>query len=227
MQRSFTPIGFACHGLNRWRPVFMAAFVLIWLAAWPVANQAQTAESKPKAAEKDYAAIAEHLAASREKFQKALAGLSEEQMRFKSAPERWSIAQVAEHLTLAENFLFGIVTEQILKSPAAPGKERKVTDEMLIAATRSRANKLQAPEPAQPKGTWASVKETMQEFEQRRSRTIAFVKAPPAELRHHFTQLPQGVEVDAAQFILLMSAHTERHTAQIEEVKADPKFPAR
>ncbi len=36
-----------------------------------------------------------------------------------------------------------------------------------------------------------------------------------------------GVEVDAAQFILLMSAHTERHTAQIEEVKADPKFPAR
>ncbi len=102
MQRSFTPIRFACQGLNRWRPVFIAAFVLIWLAAWPGVNQAQTAESKPKAAEKDYAAIAEHLTASREKLQKALAGLSEEQMRFKSAPERWSIAEVAEHLTLDE-----------------------------------------------------------------------------------------------------------------------------
>ncbi len=227
MQRSFTPISFACRRLNRWRPLFTALFVLSALAAAPVAGQAQTAESKPKAAEKDNAAIADHLEASREKLQKALAGLSEEQMRFKSAPERWSIAEVAEHLTLAENFLFGIVTEQILKSPATPGKERKVSDEMLIAATRSRANKLQAPEPAQPKGTWASIKETMKEFEQRRTRTISFVKSATAELRHHFTPLPQGVEVDAAQFILLMSAHTERHTAQIEEVKADPKFPAK
>lgn len=146
-------------------------------------------------------------------------------MRFKAAPERWSIAQVAEHLTLAETFLVGLITEQILKAPATPDKERKITDDMLIAATRSRANKLQAPEPAQPKGTWASVQETMKEFEQRRTRTIAFVKSPTANLRHHFTKLPQGVEVDAAQFILLISAHTERHTAQIEEVKADPKFP--
>ena len=227
MRRTFTSNRFARRRLNHWRPLFMALLVLGALATSPVAGKTQTAESKPKAAEKDYAAIADHLAASREKLRKALDGLSEEQMRFKSAPERWSIAQVAEHLTLAENFLFGIVTDQILKSPATPGKERKITDEMLIAATRSRANKLQAPEPAQPKGTWASVNETMKEFEQRRARTISFVKSATAELRHHFTQLPQGVEVDAAQFILLMSAHTERHTAQIEEVKADPKFPAK
>lgn len=225
MQRSFIPSQFVGPSLNCWRSLFRAALALSLFAVLPVANQAQAAESKPKTAEKDYAAIVEHLTASHEKLRKALAGLSEEQMRFKSGPERWSIAEVAEHLTLAENFLFGIVTEQILKSPVTPGKERKVTDEMLIAATRSRANKLQAPEPAKPKGTWASVKETMQEFERRRTRTISFVKSPTAELRNHFTTLSQGVEVDAAQFILLMSAHTERHTAQIEEVKADPKFP--
>ncbi len=121
MRRTFTPNRFACRRLNHWRPLFMTLLVLSALAALPVIGQTQTVESKPKAAEKDYAAIAEHLTASREKLRKALEGLSEEQMRFKSAPERWSIAQVTEHLTLAENFLFGIVTEQILKSPATPG----------------------------------------------------------------------------------------------------------
>jgi hypothetical protein len=31
--------------------------------------------------------------------------------------------------------------------------------------------------------------------------------------------------LDAYQWILLISAHSERHTKQIEEVKADPNFP--
>jgi hypothetical protein len=33
--------------------------------------------------------------------------------------------------------------------------------------------------------------------------------------------------MDAYQWLLLLAAHTERHTAQIEEIKADPKFPPR
>jgi hypothetical protein len=31
--------------------------------------------------------------------------------------------------------------------------------------------------------------------------------------------------LDAYRWVLLMSAHTERHTNQIKEVKADPNFP--
>jgi len=31
--------------------------------------------------------------------------------------------------------------------------------------------------------------------------------------------------LDAYQWILLLSGHTERHTLQILEVKADPKYP--
>jgi hypothetical protein len=32
-------------------------------------------------------------------------------------------------------------------------------------------------------------------------------------------------ELDAYQWMLFMAAHSKRHLAQIEEVKADPNFP--
>ncbi len=46
-----------------------------------------------------------HLERTRDLFVKSLDGLSEAQWRFKSAPERWSIAECAEHLVLSEEFL--------------------------------------------------------------------------------------------------------------------------
>lgn len=190
-----------------------------------VSAPAQSADAT-KLSEKDRTLLIEQLTASQKKLQAALAGLSEEQMRFKSAPERWSIAEVAEHLTLGEDFLRGILTERILQNPAVTGKKSPLTDEAFMAAIRDRSFKAEAPPQATPKKSWATVKETMQEFVQRRAKTISFVKATTTDLRRHFTPFgPNNAEIDAAQFILLISAHVERHTAQIEEVKADPKFP--
>jgi hypothetical protein len=34
-----------------------------------------------------------------------------------------------------------------------------------------------------------------------------------------------GTKLDGYQFILLIAAHSERHTKQILEVKADPNYP--
>jgi hypothetical protein len=34
-----------------------------------------------------------------------------------------------------------------------------------------------------------------------------------------------GREQDAYQLILVIAGHTERHVAQIDEVKADPRYP--
>jgi hypothetical protein len=36
---------------------------------------------------------------------------------------------------------------------------------------------------------------------------------------------PVGQPLDAYQWVLYLSAHSERHTKQILEVKADPSFP--
>jgi hypothetical protein len=44
-------------------------------------------------------------------------------------------------------------------------------------------------------------------------------------LRDHAVDRPVGTKWDAYEFILLIGAHSERHTKQIQEVKADPNFP--
>jgi len=36
---------------------------------------------------------------------------------------------------------------------------------------------------------------------------------------------PLGKQLDAYQWVLFIAAHSERHTKQIDEVKADPHFP--
>jgi len=43
-------------------------------------------------------------------------------------------------------------------------------------------------------------------------------------LRDHVTDSPMG-KLDGYEFVLLIAAHSERHTKQINEVKADPNFP--
>jgi hypothetical protein len=38
---------------------------------------------------------------------------------------------------------------------------------------------------------------------------------------------PAGGKWDAYEFILMIAAHSERHTRQIEEVKTNPGYPAK
>jgi hypothetical protein len=57
-----------------------------------------------------------------------------------------------------------------------------------------------------------------------RAKTEEFLKTAPG-LREHAADSPVGTKWDAYEFILLIGAHSERHTKQILEVKADPNYP--
>src|SRR5215472_11039978 len=53
---------------------------------------------------------------SRQEFLAAIDGLSEAQWKWKPAPDRWSVGEVAEHIVLAEASQFA----NVRKAPAAP-----------------------------------------------------------------------------------------------------------
>lgn len=57
----------------------------------------------------------DQLAASPEILRLIMAGLSEDQARWKPAPDRWSIAEVVEHLSHAEGHLFRSRLDAILE----------------------------------------------------------------------------------------------------------------
>ena len=155
----------------------------------------------------------------------AVKGLSDAQMKFKPAPDRWSVAETLEHITLAEDFLFQNITNNIMKAPAgAADRDTAKIDAFVLSAIPDRSHKAQAPEPLRPTGRWTPA-ETLDHFVQSRAKTIAFLQSTPDLRAHVVNGPPLNQPLDAYDWLLFISAHSERHTKQILEVKADPNFP--
>lgn len=153
--------------------------------------------------------------------------LTDTQWQFKPGPDRWSVGEVVEHLALAEPFLFGL-HEKTLASPAADAEMRAKTqgkDDLITKMVADRSQKATAPEPLRP-GSLGGRAEVLAAFKQRRAKTIEYVRTSNADMRAHvFASQTPFKELDAYQSLLFLAAHTERHLAQIREVKADARFP--
>ena len=173
-------------------------------------------------AEKDRAL--QYLETTKKGVLDATKGLSEAQWNFKAGPDRWSVAQVMEHIAAAEDFIRGALKEKVMMAPAGePGRDVKKTDEAVLAMVPDRTTKVQAPEPLVPTNRFGSPADSVKHFVESRATTEEFLKTTPG-LRDHVTDSPLG-KMDGYEFILLIAAHSERHTKQINEVKADPNFP--
>jgi uncharacterized damage-inducible protein DinB len=164
---------------------------------------------------------------TRDNFLKSITGLSQKQWTFKPGPDRWSVAEVAEHIAVSESALFSLVQKQVMTSPAAPEKREQVKgkDEMILQRVPDRSHKAQAPEFLRPTGRWATETDLVKAFEDSRAANIEYIRTTNDDLRDHFFDHPVFGTLDGYQWLLLISAHSARHTAQIEEVKADPNFP--
>jgi hypothetical protein len=121
----------------------------------------------------------------------------------------------------------GLVTEQIMKSPATPEKKEaaKGKDAQLRQQVEDRSTRVQAPEMLKPTSRWATQAELVKSFNTSRDKTINYIQTTQEDLRSHFGPHPILKDLDAYQWITLISAHCARHTDQIKEVKADPNFP--
>ena len=154
----------------------------------------------------------------------ATKNLSTAQWNFKAAPDRWSIAECMEHIAAAEDYIRGAVESGVMKAPAVPGRDIAAIDAGIIANVPERKNKLQAPEAIKPTNRFGSPQAAIDHFVESRGTTENFLKTTPG-LRDHAADSPTGQKWDAYEFILLSAAHSERHTNQIKEVKADPNYP--
>jgi hypothetical protein len=208
---------------------FAAVLCLVFIFALALAAMAQTAATPATTTltPEERAAALKSLQSTHDAFLQSIAGLSEKQWRFKPAPDRWSVAEVSEHIAVAESSIFGFVQKQIVTSPAAPEKRAEAAgkDEIILTKVPDRSHKVQAPEFLKPTNRWATEADVIKAFEDSRRTTMDYVRTTNDDLRDHFGPHPVLGPLDAYQWILLISAHSERHTKQIEEVKADPNFP--
>ncbi len=203
-----------------------ATIVIVILSSLVAEAQAPAAKAPVVFTEKDREFALKYLNETKDDYIKQLTGLSDTQLNFRAAEGRWTIAEIGEHIIVVEQALFGMMTApnaaRTLKCEDVP----RFADTALILAITNRGQKFTAPEQVRPNGRWKTKEDLIANFEKTRAATIDHVKSTKADLRATFVQSPMGM-IDSLQGMLFISGHADRHLAQLKEVKADAKYPAK
>jgi len=161
----------------------------------------------------------------------AIRNLSDAQWNFKPGQERWSIAEIMEHVIYVQERVLGPIRDQLAQAPPAPANhDYKVLDDLVIARFPNRLSKF--PSPVQPAGGLTHA-DALERVLNNCSRLNKYLESAPDLRRHAIEAAPMKALtggayqfMDGYQWILAAAAHTERHTKQILEVMAEPGFPA-
>ena len=167
--------------------------------------------------------IFEHIDAERERLLRSVGDLSEEQQRFRPAPDRWSAAQLCEHLAMVEAGVAGLLGKVLGKAeesgavrpegaPFAPVNIEEFVE-------RSRGVRLEAPERIRP-GDAPVLADSLARLRDSRAALHALRPALERADGHsvHFPH-PAWGPLNLYQWLLFVGAHESRHLAQIEALK--------
>ncbi|MDQ2775580.1 MAG: DinB family protein [Acidobacteriota bacterium] len=164
-----------------------------------------------------------YLNSTRDSLLELLSGLSDRQWHFKPADDRWSIAEILEHIVLIEASVQAIIGQMQDAPLSEPDRINSEMDEIILAQVPKRSTKAQAPPQACPSHRWSPA-ETLARFVEGRTRTLQLLVDAPF-LRGRVIPHPILGPWDGYQWILAAAAHGARHTDQMLEVKACPGFP--
>lgn len=199
---------------------FAALVALVLLAAPALVVAEEPAAADPRAD------LLAHMERTQKLFLDSIAGLTDAQWSWKPAPDKWSVGECAEHITRTEPMLRGLIAK-MLSEPTDPAVLEKSHGkvETLLAFIVDRSSKVQAPEPLNPMkaGEVRSRAAIERDFPFERGRSYEI--ASTGNLLGHAMMSPVAEEVDALGWLYFLSGHVERHTLQIEEVKATAGYP--
>lgn len=175
-------------------------------------------------AERKYAI--DYFTAAKQRLLDDVKGLSDAQLNFRADTSRWSITQCVEHIAVSESMIWQWV-QMTMQQPATPEKrsEVKINVETMVKGMTDRTHKFQAPEMLRPDGKFADETAALNAYVLRRDSTIAYIGTTQDDLKNHFITHPAFGTMDLYQALVMLAAHSVRHTMQIEEVKANPNFP--
>lgn len=197
---------------------------ILLMSIWMVHSSfGPTSEALTK---EDRKAIISYLKKTRADLVQKVKSLTDEQWHFKPAPDKWSVAEICEHILKAETVVLKRVDNlegKDHKPELMDGYKEKGVE--LIDFIVGRSQKFQAPEPVAPTGTMASPEEFIKSFEARRNETYTFVKSIDKPIKAYYEVFGPIGEVNGYHWLMFISAHTERHILQLTEVLSDPGFP--
>jgi hypothetical protein len=150
-----------------------------------------------------------------------LKGLSADQLKFRMTPETWTIADVVEHLEIAEPQYW----QRVLDSMKQPPNTEKLTatDAGILWYGIDRTNRNKTGEARVPKGKNAAAA-SLAAVRKLRATIMDYAKNTQEDPRSR--KLLEG-NMDVYQWVLMISTHSQRHILQIREIKAHAGYPAK
>lgn len=198
-----------------------------WLAEYKpgAAGAAKTSASAATLTPDEKQKAIELLKQALEETISAVEGVSEAQWNFKAADDKWSVAQVSEHILKSEGLIFGAVN-QVTAMPANPdwATQTEGKTELMMTGVLDRSQKFKAPEQLQP-SSGMSKADFISQFRAAREKTIRFVAETSAPLKEHTMDHPVLKTLNGYQWLLLIPLHNQRHNLQIKEVMESSGYP--
>lgn len=153
---------------------------------------------------------------SRRFFGDTVRALPESEAILRLTPESWSIAGIVEHVVIAERSLLARFDDAERSGTSLRDSAREAR---IASKLRDRSGKVQASERAWPADRFATLAEALEQFVTARDRTIRFAREHEEELYCTRVAHPLIGPVNGVEMLLIMAAHSDRHAAQILEIR--------
>jgi DinB superfamily len=149
-----------------------------------------------------------------------VSALSPAQLKFRMAPAKWTVAEVVQHLAIADPTYWQLFQDGMKR----PSKhlERQATDADVLWYGINRVHHEKTEPYKDPKGQTVDIRQALDRFRKLHSTMVDYARTTDEDLRGHAVQ---DWGVDAYQCLLEISTHTQRHILQIREIKGDSGFP--
>ncbi len=165
----------------------------------------------------------DHFIRTRDAVAKETENLTPEQWAFRESPDRWSIAEIVEHLAIWE----------IIWSREISISSRNKPQPELLQTTRPDSYYHEfIMEPAAHKASVIALptgfikgKDNLAFFLRGREENLAFLKKTEADMRAIFELTATPDPRNLHQVLIYQWGHTDRHLRQIAKVKSHPSYP--
>ena len=125
----------------------------------------------------------------------------------------WSIAQIVEHIVMAEQAVFNGAAEALKQSPEEL-MDLRANDAWLLSKINDRGRKVTSP--LVPSGEMKSKETLIRRFKEVRANTLNYVQTTQDKVRAHYGTSPYG-PADVYQLLMVIGGHNMRHNAQVLE----------
>lgn len=156
----------------------------------------------------------------REQTKQIVGKLTEDQQRFLPEGEKWTIAEIVEHIAIVQDGMAQISAKLLTKAQSAgksSGGEARLSEDFVTKAGEARKLKLEAPDQVIPKGD-QSVQDSLKRMDEARLKLedlrplFETVECSDFTFPHPFMG-----NLTAHEWLVLIGGHEARHLQQISQ----------